>query len=115
MKKTVILILSALVMPALTAAPGNATLTNSEKRYCQRKAENYADERSVGNTVGGAIGGAVVGGIIGGLVTGGRGSGVGTGAAIGAGVGGVGGAARSSERWRSYYWKKYDECVRKYR
>lgn len=77
MKKAVALVIAALAMPALTAVPGDAA-TSSQKRYCQRKAERYADDRSVGNTVGGAIGGAVIGGIIGGLVTGGRGSGVGT-------------------------------------
>jgi len=114
MKQTVTLFLSLSLMPILLADAGFAKLTKSERNYCQRQAERYADEKTLGNAAGGAIGGAVVGGIIGGLVTGGKGSGVGTGAAIGAGVGGVGGAARGSARWDKYYWRKYESCVDKY-
>jgi len=102
MKKAALFCLTLLVMPAFMAEAGHATLTQSEKRYCQRKAEKYADEKSLGTTAGGAIAGALAGGIIGGVVTGGKGSGVGTGAAIGAGVGGVD------------YWKKYNNCIQKY-
>ena len=76
MKKTVLFCLTLLVLPAFMADAGNAALTQSEKRYCQRKAEKYADEKSLGTTAGGAIAGALAGGIIGGVVTGGKGSGV---------------------------------------
>jgi len=113
MKKAALFCLTLLVMPTFLADTSFA-LTQSQKNYCRRKAENYADERSAGNTVGGAIGGAVVGGILGGIITGGKGSGVGTGAAVGAGVGGVGGAVRSSQRWQNYYWDKYNNCISKY-
>ena len=102
MKKAALFCLTLLVMPTFLAETSFAALTQSEKNYCRNKAQNYADERSAGNTVGGAI------------ITGGRGSGVGTGAASGAGVGGVGGAARSSQRWQDYYWNKYNSCISKY-
>ena len=68
MKKTVLFCLTLLVLPAFMADAGNAALTQSEKRYCQRKAEKYADEKSLGTTAGGAIAGALAGGIIGGAV-----------------------------------------------
>ena len=57
-------------MPILLADASFAKLTKSERNYCQRQAERYADEKTLGSAAGGAIGGAVVGGIIGGLVTG---------------------------------------------
>ncbi|MCA3554050.1 hypothetical protein [Aestuariivirga sp.] len=113
MKKAALVCLSLLLAPVLTVDASYAGPTQSEKNYCRRKAEKYADEKSLGSTAGGAIAGAVAGGIIGGLVTGGRGSGIGTGAAVGAGIGGVGGAARGSERWNNHYWKKYNSCIQK--
>jgi uncharacterized protein YcfJ len=112
MKKAAALFLALIALPVMTADASFA-LTKSEKRYCQREAERYADRRAAGNTVGGAIGGAVVGGILGGVIGGGSGRDVGTGAAIGAGVGGVGGAVRSSQRWRDYYWREYNRCVKR--
>ena len=60
MKKAALLCLTLLVTPVFMAEGSHAALTQSERKYCQRKAENYADERAAGNTVGGAIGGAVV-------------------------------------------------------
>ncbi len=114
MKRAALLCITLLVMPAFMAEASYATLTQSEKNYCRKKAEKYADEKSLGTTAGGAIAGAVAGGIIGGLITGGKGSGVGTGAAVGAGVGGVGGAARGSQKWNNYYWNKYNNCIQKY-
>ena len=59
MKKAALFCLTLLVLPAFMADAGNAALTQSEKRYCQRKAEKYADEKSLGTTAGGAIAGAV--------------------------------------------------------
>jgi hypothetical protein len=94
MKKVLTLSLALGVMPILLADASSAKLTNSERNYCQRQAERYADEKTLGSAAGGAIGGAVVGGIIGG--------------------GGVGGAARGSARWDKYYWRKYESCVEKY-
>ena len=114
MKKAALFCLTLLAMPAFMAEASHATLTQKEKNYCRKKAEKYADEKSLGTTAGGAIAGGLVGGIIGGVVTGGKGSGVGTGAAIGAGVGGVGGAVRGSQKWNNYYWKKYNNCIQKY-
>jgi uncharacterized protein YcfJ len=114
MKKAALFGLTLLLVPAFMAGASHAALTQSEKNYCRKKAEKYADEKSLGTTAGGAIGGAVAGGIIGGLITGGKGSGVGTGAAIGAGVGGVGGAVRGSQKWNNYYYKKYNNCIQKY-
>lgn len=114
MKKATLFCLTLLVMPAFMAEAGHAALTQSEKNFCARKAEKYADEKSVGTTVGGAMAGALAGGIVGGLITGGKGSGIGTGAAVGAGVGGVGGAVRSSQTWKNYYWNRYNKCIQKY-
>jgi uncharacterized protein YcfJ len=113
MMKAVSLLGTLLALSVGAADVSYAKLTQSERRYCQREGERYADRRTANNVVGGAIGGAVVGGIIGGIVGGGSGRDVGTGAAIGAGVGGVGGAARSSQRWRDYYWREYNRCVRR--
>ena len=106
MKKALLFCMITLAAPAFLASPGHAVLSKQEQRYCERKARDYADDRSVGNTVGGAIGG-VIGGPSGGSI--------GTGAAIGAGVGAVSGSVRSSHRWKDYYWSEYNRCVKKYR
>jgi len=115
MKKALLFCMITLAAPAFLASPGHAVLSKQEQRYCERKARDYADDRSVGNTVGGAIGGAVVGGILGGVIGGPSGGSIGTGAAIGAGVGAVSGSVRSSRRWKDYYWSEYNRCVKKYR
>lgn len=112
MKKAVTLFLALGVMPLLIAEEGFAKLTNSERNYCRRQAEKYADEKTLSNAGAGVIGGAIAGGIIGGLV--GGGNDIGKGAAIGAGVGGVGGAVRGSARWNKNYNKKYYNCIDKY-
>ena len=67
MKKAALFFLALLVMPAFMADASHATLTQKEKNYCRKKAEKYADEKSLGTTAGGAIAGALAGGIIGGF------------------------------------------------
>ena len=46
MKKAALLCLTLLVTPVFMAEGSHAALTQSERKYCQRKAENYADERA---------------------------------------------------------------------
>ncbi|MCA3575332.1 MAG: hypothetical protein IOC86_15550, partial [Aestuariivirga sp.] len=53
MKLAATLFLAFLALPVMTIDV-SAGLTNSERRFCQREAERYADRRSAGNTVGGA-------------------------------------------------------------
>lgn len=112
MKKAVTLILALGILPVLTAEASFAKLTNSERNYCRKQAQRYADEKTINNAGGGIIAGAIAGGIIGGLV--GGGNDIGKGAAIGAGVGGVGGVARGSALWNKNYNKKYYNCIDKY-
>lgn len=105
-------ILSAFFVSVLIAGSFASTAdAASRKRYCQRDAARYADNKVAGNVVGGAIGGALLGAGIG-AVVGGHHS-VGKGAAIGAGVGAVGGGVRGSDRWNHHYWKRYKKCMRR--
>lgn len=112
MKKAVTLFLALGIMPIMMAEASHAKLTNSERNYCRKQAQKYADEKTLNNAGVGVIGGAIAGGLIGGLV--GGGNDIGKGAAIGAGVGGVSGAVRGSATWNKNYNKKYYRCIDKY-
>lgn len=112
MKKAVTLLLALGVMPILLAEASFAKLTQSERNYCRKQAEKYANEKTINNAGAGLIGGAIVGGVLGGVI--GGGSDIGKGAAIGAGVGGVGGTVRGSALWNKNYDKKYYRCIDKY-
>jgi outer membrane lipoprotein SlyB len=112
MKKALTLLLALGVTPVLMAETSFAKLTQSERNYCRKKAQKYADEKTLNNAGVGIIGGAIVGGVLGGAI--GGGNDIGKGAAIGAGVGGVGGAVRGSALWNKNYNKKYYNCIDKY-
>jgi uncharacterized protein YcfJ len=93
MKRAITLLLALGVMPILLADASFAKLTQSERNYCRKQAEKYANEKTINNAGAGLIGGAIVGGVLGGVI--GGGNDIGKGAAIGATAGGMTGGLRS--------------------
>ena len=105
-----IIVLSGLIPFAASPAKAQYRRRESADSYCDRLARDYANRNTSGSVLEGAAEGAISGAIFG-AILGNAGRGAGAGAALGA----VGSGIRKNERWNNYYWREYDQCMRRNR